>query len=155
MSKVLSILKYEEGYQDAPFIGISGYPTVGSGIKIGPKGASLSGYIFRVPEAVNDLWMQTLLNGKISDMKQRPVIAKALQQCNQARSDILYSMAYQLGIDGLAEFREALKAINCADFSSAADGMLNSLWARKMPGRAMRHAAVMRSGDYYAYRGLI
>lgn len=155
MSQIVTLLKFEEGYRDVPFIDTLGYPTVGSGIKIGPKGASLASYIFRVPNQVGELWMQTLVNGKIYDMQKRPLVADALRQCNEPRADILYSMAYQLGVDGLAAFRETLKAVALGDFSSAADGMLNSLWARQTPARAKRHAAVMRSGTWDSYRGLL
>lgn len=155
MSQIVSILKYEEGYRDAPFIDTLGYPTVAGGIKIGPKGASLASYIFKVPEQVGDLWMQILIEGKIFDLKKRPPVAAALRQCNAPRADVLYSMAYQLGVEGLTGFKETLSSIAKGDFSSAADSMLNSLWARQTPARAKRHAAVMRSGTYDSYRGLI
>ncbi|WP_338562970.1 glycoside hydrolase family protein [Erwinia sp. E_sp_B04_7] len=155
MSQIVAILKYEEGYRDEPFIDTQGYPTVGCGIKIGPKGATLSSYIFKVPRQVGELWMQMLVEGKIFDLRKRPLIAEALRQCNEARADILISMAYQMGVDGLAGFKETLRAIARGDFSSAADGMLNSLWARQTPGRAKRHACVMRSGTLDSYRGLL
>lgn len=155
MSKVLSILKYEEGYQVAPFIGISGYPTVGSGIKIGTKNLPGAGCLFWLPDAVSDEALQRMLDGKKAEMAQHPLTAGALKQCNTARTDILYSMAWQLGVDGLVEFREALNAISHADFATAAARILESGWAKQRPARAMRHAAVIRSGDYRAYRGLI
>ncbi|MFU9135707.1 glycoside hydrolase family protein [Erwinia tasmaniensis] len=155
MSQIVPILKYEEGYRDEPFIDSLGYPTVGCGIKIGPKGASLTSYIFKVPRQVGELWMQTLVEGKIFAMQQRPLLISALNQCNDARSDILYSMAYQMGVEGLSGFSNTLAAIARGDFTSAADGMLNSLWARQTPARAKRHADVMRSGSYESYRGLI
>lgn len=155
MSQIVALLKFEEGYRDIPFIDTQGYPTVGCGIKIGPKGASLASYIFRVPSAVGDLWMQTLVMSKIYDMKQKPQLVEALKQCNQPRTDILYSMAYQLGVDGLSAFRQMLAAVIRGDFSAAADNMLNSLWAKQTPDRANRHAAVMRSGSWDTYRGLI
>lgn len=155
MSQIVSILKYEEGYRDVPFIDTLGYPTVAAGIKIGPKGAPLTSYIFKVPAPVGELWMQMLVESKIFELKQRPLLADALRQCNEVRADILYSMAYQMGVEGLSGFKESLKAMSRGDFSSAADGMLNSLWARQTPARAKRHAAVMRSGTYDCYRGLL
>ncbi|MCX8965727.1 lysozyme [Erwinia psidii] len=155
MSQIVALLKFEEGYRDVPFIDTQGYPTVGCGIKIGPKGAPLTSYIFRMPAVVGELWMQTLVMSKIYDMKQKPLLVEALTQCNQPRTDILYSMAYQLGVDGLVAFRQMLAAVSRGDFSSAADNMLNSLWAKQTPERAKRHAAVMRSGCWDTYRGLL
>jgi len=155
MSQIVSILKYEEGYRDVPFIDTLGYPTLAGGIKIGPEGASLASYIFKLPQQVGDLWMQTLIEGKIFDLKKRVPVAAALCQCNAPRADMLYSMAYQPGVKGLAGFKETLNSIAKGDFSSAADSMLNSLWARQTPARARRQAAVMRSGACESYRGLI
>jgi len=64
-------------------------------------------------------------------------------------------MAYQLGVDGLAQFSRALIFISNGDFTSGANEMLNSLWARQTPGRARRHAEVMRTGSYDIYKGKI
>jgi len=154
-SKIIPILNYEEGYKEAPYLDTQGYPTVAGGIRIGPKGASLSNYTFRVPRTVGDVWKQTIVDQKVNEMNQRPAIAAALAACNPPRRDTLISMAYQMGTDGLAGFKNTLKLIADGNFSAAADGMLNSLWAKQTPNRAKRHADVMRTGNYDIYRGLI
>lgn len=155
MSKIIQILAYEEGYKEKPYIDTEGYPTVACGILIGPKDASLANYQFRVPRSVGDVWMQKILDEKIQQMNQRPTILAALKQCNPARADVLYSMAYQLGIDGLAAFKNTLVMISNGNFNGAAEGMLSSLWAKQTPARAKRMAEVMRSGTYDAYQGVI
>lgn len=94
MSQIVALLKFEEDYRDMPFIDTQGHPTVGCGIKIDPKGASLAIYIFKVPGVVGDLWMQALVMSKIYDMKQKLQLAEVLNKCNLPRADILYSMAY-------------------------------------------------------------
>lgn len=155
MSKIIQILAYEEGYKEKPYIDTEGYPTVACGILIGPKDASLANYQFRVPRSVGDVWMQKILDEKIQQMNQRPTILAALKQCNPARADVLYSMAYQLGIDGLSAFKNTLVMISNGNFDGAAEGMLSSLWAKQTPARARRMAEVMRSGTYDAYQGVI
>lgn len=155
MSQIIAMLNFEEGYVEAPYLDTQGFPTVAGGIRIGPKGASLSNYAFRVPRVVGDTWKQCILEGKAREMQTRPAISQALAKCNGARSDVLYSMAYQLGVDGLAQFKDTLSMIAQENFNAAADGMLNSLWARQTPGRARRHAEVMRTGTYDVYRGLL
>lgn len=155
MSKIIQILAYEEGYKEKPYIDTEGYPTVACGILIGPKDASLANYQFRVPRSVGDVWMQKILDEKIQQMNQRPIILAALRQCNPARADVLYSMAYQLGIDGLAAFKNTLVMVSNGNFEGAAEGMLSSLWAKQTPARAKRMAEVMRSGTYDAYQGVI
>lgn len=155
MSQIIQILSYEEGYREKPYVDSEGYPTVACGIKIGPKGASLSNYTFTVPRKVGDVWLQSFVDSTINQCRSNPAIYAALQQCNPARADILYSMAYQMGVTGLAGFKNTLVMISNGDFDAAANGMMNSKWARQTPNRARRHAAVMRSGDYDVYKGLI
>ena len=155
MSQIIQILNFEEGYVEKPYLDTLGYPTVAGGIKIGPKGASLANYTFTVPRAVGDVWKQVIVASKQAEMKRNSAIAAALKQCNPAREDILTSMAFQLGTEGLADFRKTLIFISNGDFLSAANEMLNSRWARQTPARARRHADVMRTGTYDIYKGLI
>jgi len=155
MSKVIQILMYEEGYQEKPYRDTEGYPTVGCGIKIGPKGAALDNYIFNLPRTVAEVWLQEMLNSQMKDINRRPSILAALRQCNTPRADVLYSMAYQLGVDGLSAFKNTLLLIAAGNFSGAAEAMLASLWARQTPTRAQRHADVMRSGTYTQYQEVL
>lgn len=155
MSQIIPILNFEEGYVESPYLDTLGFPTVAGGIRIGPKGAALSNYTFRVPRKVGDVWKQVIVDEKVLDMNSRPAIYAALKQCNPARADVLYSMAYQMGVDGLAAFKNTLVMISNGNFTGAAEGMLNSLWAKQTPGRARRHAEVMRTGSYDIYKGKI
>lgn len=155
MSQIIPILNLEEGYKEKPYVDTLGYPTVAGGVRIGPKGASLSNYQFTVPREVGDVWKLSILNDKIAAAKKYSNIQQALANCNDARKDIIYSMMYQLGVDGLAAFKNTLKSIAGGDFNAGAEGMLNSLWAKQTPSRARRHAEVMRSGTYDAYKGML
>lgn len=155
MSQIIPILNFEEGYREKPYRDTLGYPTVAGGIKIGPKGAALSNYTFTVPRRVGDVWKEVFVENTITEMQLRPAIISALKSCNDARRDILISMAFQMGVAGLASFENTLAMIAKGDFDGASRGMLNSLWARQTPKRAQRHAEVMRSGNYDIYKGLI
>lgn len=155
MSKIIEILNIEEGYREAPYCDTRNFPTVAGGIRIGPQNAPLNQYQFTVPRRAGDVWKQCLVDAKTASMNRQPTIVAALAQCNDARRDILCSMAYQMGVTGLAGFTNTLGMIARGDYAGAAGGMLNSLWARQTPDRARRHAEVMRTGTYDAYRGLI
>ncbi|QCA04882.1 lysozyme [Pantoea vagans] len=155
MSRIIEILNFEEGYRETPYWDTRNFPTVAGGIRIGPQNAPISQYQFTVPRRVGDVWKQCLVDAKTASMNRQPAIVAALAQCNDARRDVLYSMAYQMGVAGLAGFINTLGMIARGDFTGAAGGMLNSLWARQTPDRARRHAEVMRSGTYDAYKGLI
>lgn len=155
MSQIIQILNFEEGYKTSPYRDTEGYPTVACGIKIGPKGADMSNYTFTVPRNVGDVWLQTFVDNTINQSRNTPSIYAALQKCNPARADILYSMAFQMGINGLAGFKNTLVMISNGNFTGASSGMLSSKWAQQTPNRAQRHAEVMRTGTYDIYRGLI
>jgi len=155
MSQIIPMLNFEEGFRPRPYIDSLGYPTVGVGFLIGPKGAALSNYTFTLPKSVSDVWLQEIISNVTAQMNADKIIFPALKQCNPARSDILVSMAYQLGVGGLTNFKNTLAMVAAGNFSGAAAGMLNSLWARQTPKRAQRHAEVMRTGTYDIYRGLI
>lgn len=155
MSQIIPILNMEEGYKEKPYIDTEGYPTVAIGIKIGPKGAPLSHYTFTVPRKVGDVWTQVFIDNIQNQCLNNPAIYAALQKCNPARADVLYSMAYQMGVAGLAGFKNTLAMISNGKFDDAANGMLNSKWAKQTPNRARRHSDVMRTGTYDIYKGLI
>ncbi|POU03613.1 lysozyme [Escherichia sp. ESNIH1] len=155
MSQAVPILFFEEGFKEKPYIDTEGYPTVAGGIKIGPKGAALKNYTFTVPRAVGEVWTQVFVDNVTRDCRSNPSIYAAMQKCNPARQDILISMAYQMGVAGLAGFKNTLALIAAGKFTEAANGMLSSKWARQTPNRAHRHAEVMRTGTYDIYKGLI
>lgn len=155
MSNIVKILNYEEGYKERPYIDTEGYPTVACGVKIGPKGAHLSNYTFTVPREVGDVWLESFVASTIKKMNENPIIISAMKACNQERKDILTSMAYQMGVQGLAGFKNTLAMVASGNFSGAASGMLSSKWAKQTPNRANRHAEVMRTGTLDAYKGII
>jgi len=155
MSQIIAILNFEEGYVESPYLDTQGFPAVAGGIRIGPKGASLSNYLFLVPRLVGDTWKQCIVEGKAQEMRRNAAISRALKKCNSARSDVIYSLSCQLGVEGLAQLKTMLQLIAEENFSGAANNLLNSQWAQNASGRARRHAEVMRTGTYDIYRGLI
>ncbi|MDN7937454.1 glycoside hydrolase family protein [Burkholderia multivorans] len=61
------------------------------------------------------------------------------------RQRVMMNMAFNMQ-GRLLTFVNTLAAIQRGDYAAAADGMLNSLWARQVGARATRLAAMMRSG---------
>lgn len=146
MPNITSLLQYEEGFREKPYLCSEGYPTVGTGIRIGPKGAALSNYQFTVPREVDAVWLQYKLNECMRGMLSNERISKAINVLDEARTAVLVSMAYQMGVAGLAQFKNTLYLVETKQFEEAAKAMLDSKWARQTPNRAQRHAEQMRSG---------
>lgn len=145
---IISLLNREEGYSEKPYYCSAGYPTIGIGKRIGPKGAPLSQYQFTVSKQLAAVWLSEELQQKVADMSAHANIMAAMVACNDARKAILISMAYQMGADGLAKFNNTLKAVAEQRWNDAANGMLNSAWAKQTPNRAARHAEQMKTGEW-------
>lgn len=65
------------------------------------------------------------------------------------RFAVLVNMAFQMGIEGLAGFKNTLSMIQGRRFDDAAKGMLQSKWAQQTPQRAMRLSEQMRTGTWH------
>jgi len=157
VTDIFDLLTTEEGWREKPYIDSEGFPSVGFGFLIGPKGAPLSHYTFKVPRTAGEVWMRELLNETIHDMQYTPGIGAALaylakiaggSMMQDARCSVLISMAYQMGVTGLAGFKNTLAYIANGDFENAAKNMLASKWAKQTPDRAKRHAEQMRTGHW-------
>lgn len=165
MTDIFDLLAEEEGWRDKPYIDSEGYPTVGFGFLLGPKGAPLSNYTFTLPRTAGEVWMRCILDDMVLKIETKPAykqIAQALQKLRafaptgtsdygDPRICVLLSMCYQMGLDGVAKFVNTLDYMAQGQFTKAAVNMLASKWATQTPNRAKRHAEQMRSGTWYAY----
>jgi len=55
-------------------------------------------------------------------------------------------MCFNMGITKLLGFKNTLRMMKAGDYDGAADGMLQSLWAKQVKGRADELAEQMRHG---------
>jgi len=69
-------------------------------------------------------------------------------QLNDARKAVLCQMCFQMGLAGLLDFKNTLKAIQNGEWAKAASGMQQSLWAKQTPARAKRLADQMLTGNW-------
>ena len=86
MPNITSLVQYEEGFREKPYLCSEGYPTVGTGIRIGPKGADLRNYEFTVPREVDAVWLQSILNSTMRSMLSTERIAQAMNVLDGART---------------------------------------------------------------------
>jgi len=152
MIKLFDLLKFEEGYRSHPYHCSEGYPTIGIGTKIGPKGASLDKYTFNVSEKA----AKAMLDDDVLFIIKTLVNCKWYVGLNEDRQTIIKSMAYQIGLFGIVKFKNMIAALESNDWQRAHDEALDSLWARQTPERARRHAKVLLTGNLMeVYKGLI
>ena len=65
---------------------------------------------------------------------------------DRVRQNVLFNMGFNLGINGLLGFKNTLEAVRTGRYNDAASGMLKSLWAKQVKGRAVRLAQEMQTG---------
>lgn len=68
-------------------------------------------------------------------------------QLDAVRQSVLVNMAF-MGIAKLAGFRKMLAALERGDYDTAAEEMLDSLWARQVGARARELSTQMRTGQW-------
>lgn len=155
MTDIFSLLELEEGYSEKPYIDTEGYPTIGFGIKIGPKGAPLSNYTFTLPRTAAEVWTRCYLDQMVARIVRFPHTNNALMALeskmtgpiySDPRCCVLLSMCYQMGEAGVEQFTNTLAFIQSGDYTKAAVNMLASKWAKQTPTRAARHAKQMQTG---------
>ena len=149
MPDIISLLNHEEGFSAKPYYCSAGYPTIGIGQRIGPKGAPLKLYEFTVSKSLAAIWLAEKVKETLADMDKYENIRAAMAACNEPRQAILISMAYQMGAEGLSKFTNTLKSVAAKEWHAAQAGMLASKWARQTPNRANRHAIQMLTGSWY------
>ena len=63
------------------------------------------------------------------------------------RQTVIANMAFNLGFNGLLQFKRMWAAIGRCDYEKAAEEMLKSKWARQVGNRAIELAEIMRTGE--------
>lgn len=85
------------------------------------------------------------INSKYTELKKH---IPWIDSLDIARQGVLVNMAFQLGINGLLQFRNTLDHVKQGKYMEASILMLDSLWARQTPNRAKRMAEQMRTGEW-------
>lgn len=119
-------------YQDS-----LGYWTIGIGFLIDKRKGG------RLPKEVSDFWLNYEVDKVRGELSKRLPLYNKL---DNVRKDCLVNMAFNLGVNGLLNFKKTLKLVEQGDYSSAATEMLDSRWANQVGDRAKRLSEQMRSG---------
>jgi lysozyme len=87
-----------------------------------------------------------------NDVKRTTVLVERsfpwFEKISTARRLVIISMAFNMGIDKLKEFKKMIRQIESGDFYSASKEMLNSKWAAQVKHRAVRLSEIMEKGEF-------
>lgn len=85
-------------------------------------------------------------------------IAEKIRQCkeslpwfdglNEPRKAVVVGMCFQLGLNGMLGFKRTLASMRDERWADAANGMMNSKWARQTPKRVRRLAMQIETGEW-------
>lgn len=126
-NSLIEALKHHEGFRSKPYQCTSGVWTIGYGFT----------YLTRDESDV-------VLYMRVKQIKQQ--LASSIHNLSMARQDVIVNMAFNLGINGLMNFKKMWAAIHRKDFDRAADEMLDSKWASQVGERAKSLSEQMRTG---------
>ncbi|MFW0778469.1 MAG: glycoside hydrolase family protein [Rickettsiales bacterium] len=151
MPNVVSMVAKEEGFRAEPYYCSKGYPTIGYGLRIGPKGADLALYTFTISKEAASADLKAKLI-EYADQARGLFAHGVFDNLTEPRQSIIQSMIYQMGRSGVSGFRRFIAAVNSGDYEAAKSEMLDSKWAREdSPERAARHAWQMATGRWHRY----
>ena len=66
---------------------------------------------------------------------------------SEPRQWAVKNMCFNLGLSRLLRFKEFLKAMEFGDYETAANEMLDSVWAKQVKGRALELAQLIRGAE--------
>jgi len=131
MSLIESV-KESEGFRDKVYKCTEGFDTIGYGF------------------AIKDLVLDEDICDMILERKLIKLIDKAdkkfpfLRGLPLDKSEVIYEMCYQMGVSGVSKFKNMLKALENEDYDKASVEMLDSLWAKQTPNRALKLSNIMK-----------
>ena len=131
MSLIESV-KGSEGFRDKVYKCTEGYDTIGYGFAI--KDLVLD-------EDICDIILERKLINLIDKADKKFPFLRGLPL---DKSEVIYEMCYQMGVSGVSKFKNMLKALENEDYDKASVEMLDSLWAKQTPNRALKLSNIMK-----------
>ena len=141
MDRLLESVKKHEGYRNKVYLDTLGKRTVGVGHLCVED-------FWEDDKEYEEKFLMTILEHDLSDAIKGANDLLAENGCmdmNEKAHEINIEMVFQLGKTGVSKFRNMWKALSTLDYSTAAEQMLDSRWAKQTPNRANGMADIMRS----------
>ncbi len=153
MMNLIEQLKEHEGFRDDYYQCTADKKTIGYGRNVDNnpfsiKEVAMLGRVdFDCEPMTEDEAEQLLLN----DVNEIIELIKAHLPWDElcpARQGVCVNMAFNLGVSGFFQFKNMLRALNDSFYEKAAVEMLDSRWAKQVPGRAQDLAIQMNLGRW-------
>lgn len=134
LERLKATIKKAEGYSATLYQDTVGVQTIGYGRAIGRVGISRD---------EGELMFANDVGRVLRGLDMALPWWRGLDEVRQAA---LCEMTYQLGLNGVMNFRKVRQALSEGDYERAADEALNSRWHVQTPKRCERIAKMLRTG---------
>ena len=129
---LIEAVKESEGFRDKPYHCTENVLTIGYGFAI--KDLVLD-------EDICDMILERKLDKLIDATDKKFPFLRGLPQ---DKCEVIYEMVYQLGLNGVSKFKNMLKHLEAENYEKSATEMLDSLWAKQTPNRAIKLSNQMK-----------
>lgn len=133
--KLIATLKVDEGVRLKPYKCTAGKLTIGIGRNLDDVG---------ITPAEAEMMLENDIDKIIAQCERQPWWPAVKD--NEARAHVMVNMAFNLGINGVNQFKKTIAAIMRRDWETASSMMLESAWAVQVGRRAQRLALEMKNG---------
>ena len=146
-----------EGFKSKVYLDTEKIPTVGSGLnltvpgtkerinKLGGDYDAIMAGTAELDPAIDRTLMEENLQTAVDDAR---ALAPSFDQLSEARQTALTDMAYNLGRERMAGFKDMLAAVEAEDWTTAAKEIGNSTYAKQVKGRADKNMALMQNQGF-------
>lgn len=122
-------IKQEEGFKGTVYKCTEGFDTIGYGTRL----------------PLSEKEAEMILEYRLNILKGNLSGSLYMLDIDKKAWDILYNMVYQMGVKGVLNFKNMIKALEVKDYKRAGDEMLDSKWAKQTPARANRLSKAMKA----------
>lgn len=122
-------IKQEEGFKGIVYKCTEGFDTIGYGTRL----------------PLSEKEAEMILEYRLNILKGNLLSSLYMLDIDKKAWDILYNMVYQMGVKGVLNFKNMIKALEAKDYKRAGDEMLDSKWAKQTPARANRLSKAMKA----------
>ena len=122
-------IKQEEGFKGTVYKCTEGFDTIGYGTRL----------------PLSEKEAEMILEHRLNILKGNLLSSLYMLDIDKKAWDILYNMVYQMGVKGVLNVKNMIKALEAKDYKRAGDEMLDSKWAKQTPARANRLSKAMKA----------
>lgn len=141
--KIAELIMHQEGYRSYPYDDKTGARVVA------PAGHITIGYGLNLDAGFDLLLAKLALNYQIDKViNQLTYSLPFILNLDEVRQGVLVSMAFNMGLVGLFQFKEMLTAIKANDWPKANEELNNSQLPKQVPRRTEELSEMLLKGEW-------